>query len=164
MNWEMRHQYVVEARPHPEMINALDSKTVAYQDREIWWMQMLDDYDVRSRLRENDLYWLAYRDRPVPDAKIAIYPFKRAFEVGVAFTNTQSEQTSPCYLPSPNAREKECWYISIGALTNADITPESLVIASPEMGVGCGPRPHGQRPRFSTLHSSARFRLIGVMP
>jgi hypothetical protein len=113
------------------MVNALHSKTVMYMDSEIWWMPMLDNYDRKGQLWENYVYWLAYRDRPVPDAKIAIYPFKRAFVVGAASTDTQSGQTSMCYLPSPNAPEKECWYISMGAVTNADITPESLVKRAP---------------------------------
>jgi Protein of unknown function (DUF1329) len=133
MNWEMHHHCVVEARPRPGMINTLNSKTVVYLEREIGWMQMLDDYDGRSQLWENYLYRSAYLDRPVSDAKIAISPFKRAFAVGAAFTDTQSVQTSPCYLPSPNAREKECWYISMGAVTNADITPESLVKRAPSL-------------------------------
>jgi len=130
-NWEMRHLYLVEATPRQGMVNALHSKTVMYMDSEIWWMPMLDNYDRRGQLWENYVYWLAYRDRPVPDAKIAIYPFKRAFVVGASSTDTQSGQTSMCYLPSPNAPEKECWYISMGAVTHADITPESLVKRAP---------------------------------
>lgn len=133
MNWEMHHHCVVEARPRPGMINTLDCKTVVYLDREIWWMQMLDDYDGRSRLWENYLYWSAYLDRPFSNSKIATYPFTRAFAVGAAFTDTQSVQTNPCHLLSPNAREKECRYISIGAVTDADITPESLVKRAPSL-------------------------------
>ena len=61
----------------------------------------------RVRLR-NHISWPAYRDRPVPDAKVAIYPFKREFVVGVSSTDVQSA-TSRCAtcpgwkLPSVNA-------------------------------------------------------------
>jgi hypothetical protein len=113
-NWEMQHLYAVEGTPRPGMVNALYSKTVMYMDSEIWWMPMLDNYDRKGQSWENYVYWLAYRDRPVPDAKIAIYPFKRAFVVDAASTDTQCGQTSKCYLHSPNSPEKECWYISMG--------------------------------------------------
>ena len=129
--WEMRHLYIVEAMPRPGMVNALHSKTVMYMDSEIWWMPMVDNYDRGGQLWENYVYFLAYRDRPVPDAKVAIYPFKRAFVVGAASTDTQSGQASMCYLPSPTAPEKECWYVSMGAVTKADIAPESMVRRAP---------------------------------
>jgi len=126
-NWEIRHIYVVEATPRAGVSgNALHSRTIMYMDGEVWWMPMIDNYDRKGILWENYVYFLAYRDRPVPDARVAIYPFKRAFVVGAASTDVQSGQTSMCYLPSPHAPEKECWYISMGALTNADMRPEEL--------------------------------------
>lgn len=125
--WEMRHIYIVEAKPRPGKVNALHSREILYMDGEIWWMPYLDNYDRKGQLWENYVYWLAYRDRPVPDAKVAIYPFKRAFIVGAASTDVQSGQTSMCYLPSPYAPERECWYISMGAVSSADITPQTLV-------------------------------------
>lgn len=129
--WEMRHIYIVEATPRPGKVNALHSKTIMYMDGEIWWMPMLDNYDRKGQLWENYVYFLAYRDRPIPDARIAIYPFKRAFVVGASSTDVQSGQTSMCYLPSPHAPEKECWYISMGAVSNVDMTPEAMVKRAP---------------------------------
>ena len=42
----------------------------------------VDSYDQKGHLWRTHIFWLAYRDRPVPDAKVAIYPFKREFVVG----------------------------------------------------------------------------------
>ncbi|HYA35042.1 MAG TPA: DUF1329 domain-containing protein, partial [Candidatus Binataceae bacterium] len=79
-NWEMRHMYVVEATPRKGH-NELQSKTILYIDGEIWYPLYEDEYDLRGQLWQNHIYWLTYRDRPVPDARVAIYPFKRAFVV-----------------------------------------------------------------------------------
>jgi hypothetical protein len=53
-------------------------------DSEVWFEPCIDTYDQRGQLWRTHIYWLAYRDRPVPDACIAIYPFKREFVVGAA--------------------------------------------------------------------------------
>ena len=45
---------------------------------------------VRASCSAAHIYWLATRDRPVPDAKVAIYPFKRSFVVGAVSTDVQS--------------------------------------------------------------------------
>ena len=65
--------------------------------------------------------------------EVTPYPFRRAFVVSVGFTDTQSGLTSLCCLPSPKAREKQCWYISMVAVTTADITPESPVKRTPSV-------------------------------
>ena len=71
-------------------INALDSRTVIYHgQRNV--VRALHRY-LRSRRQAlpRHIYWLATRDRPVPDAKVAIYPFKRSFVVGAVSTDVQS--------------------------------------------------------------------------
>jgi hypothetical protein len=75
----MRHIYLVEAIPNRSKVNALDSRTVVFMDSEMWFEPYIDIYDRSGRLVRNHIYWLATRDRPVPDAKVAIYPFKRSF-------------------------------------------------------------------------------------
>jgi len=88
--WEMRHMYVIEATPNRHRVRALDSRTVIYMDSEMWFEPYIDTYDRDGRLFRNHIYWLATRDRPVPDAKVAIYPFKRSFVVGACATDVQS--------------------------------------------------------------------------
>jgi hypothetical protein len=134
--WELRHIYLVEATPRRTVNNAgaLDSKTEIYMDSEMWFEPYVDTYDRRGELWRNHIYWLAYRDRPVPDAHVAIYPFKREFVVGAASTDVQSSMATMCYLPGLETPEHECWYINMGAVDRSFFTVDSMVRAS-EVGM-----------------------------
>ena len=131
-NWESRHMYVVEATPRRDANNpgALDKKTVVYLDSEVWFEPYIDTYDQRGQLWRTHIYWLAYRDRPVPDARIAIYPFKREFVVGAASIDTQGNFSTMCYLPGRNTPEHECWYINQGAVDKEFFTVRAMEAAS----------------------------------
>ena len=129
-NWELRHMYVVEATPRRGHINALDSRTVVYMDSEVWFEPFIDTYDREGQLFRSHIYWLANRDRPVPDAKVAIYPFKRSFVVGAVSTDVQSGQATMCYLPGIDTPEKECWYINMGAVDKNFFTTDAMVRAA----------------------------------
>ncbi|HXW84191.1 MAG TPA: DUF1329 domain-containing protein [Candidatus Binataceae bacterium] len=124
--WEMRHLYVVEATPRMGHINALDSRTVVYLDSELWFEPYIDTYDRRGQLFRSHIYWVATRDRPVPDARVAIYPFKRSFVVGAVSTDVQSGQATMCYLPGRETPERECWYINMGAVNKDDMTAYAM--------------------------------------
>jgi Protein of unknown function (DUF1329) len=131
-NWEMRRLYIVEARPrHSVAAQALQSKTILYIDGEMWFEPYIDTYDPSGQLWQNHIYWLTYRDRPVPDARVAIYPFKRAFVVGAAATDVQSGMTTMCYLPGQHTPERECWYINMGAVGRDFFTTQAMVKAAP---------------------------------
>ena len=124
--------YIVEARPrHAKASQALQSRTVLYIDSEDWFPLYEDTYDSSGRLWQNHIYWLTYRDRPVPDARVAIYPFKRAFVVGAAATDVQSGFAQMCYLPGQHTPERECWYINMGAVTRPFFDTDSMVRAAP---------------------------------
>jgi hypothetical protein len=99
-------------------------------DSEMWFEPYIDEYDQQGRLWVNHIWWTAYRDRPVPDAKIAIYPFKRAFEVGAVSTDVQSGLATMCYLPGMETPERECWYINMGAVDRTDFTTDAMVRAA----------------------------------
>jgi len=73
------------------------------------------------------IYWLTYRDRPVPDARVAIYPFKREFVVGALAEDIQGGVHSMCYLPGRETPERECWYINMGAVDRKFFDPDSMV-------------------------------------
>jgi hypothetical protein len=133
-NWEMRHMYVIEATPRYKVVNTLQGRNIVYMDSEVWFEPYVDVYDRQGQLFQNFTYWLTYRDRPVPDAKVAIYPFKREFVVGAAATDIQGGVSSQCYLPSANTPERECWYINMGAVDKGFFTPESMQHAA-ESGV-----------------------------
>ena len=123
--------YVVEARPRPERASgALHLKTILYVDSEMWFEPYIDKYDRRGELWQSQIYWLAYRDRPVPDARVAIYPFKRLFVVAAVSTDVQNGQATPCYLPGAETPERECWYINMGAVDKSFFSNASIVKAA----------------------------------
>jgi uncharacterized protein DUF1329 len=125
---EMRRVYVVETVANPKINpNDLYSKHIVYIDAEADVVLSHDMYDRRGELMVNFTNWLTYRDRPVPDAKIAIYPFKRLFQVNGTSTNVQTGLSSFCDLPTPNATERECWYINMGSVNRADFTTGAMV-------------------------------------
>jgi hypothetical protein len=128
--WEMRHMYIVEAAPDRSRVNALQSRTVIYMDSEMWFEPYIDTYDQSGRLFRSCIYWLATRDRPVPDARVAIYPFKRSFVVGAVSTDVQSGFATMCYLPGRETAEKECWYINMGAVDKSFFTTDAMVRAA----------------------------------
>jgi Protein of unknown function (DUF1329) len=128
--WEMRHMYVIEALPDRSRINAIDSRTIIYLDSEMWFEPYIDTYDRAGKLFRNHIYWLATRDRPVPDAKVAIYPFKRSFVVGAVSTDVQSGLGTMCYLPGIETPERECWYINMGAVDKSFFTTDAMVRAA----------------------------------
>jgi hypothetical protein len=128
--WEMRHLYVVEARPDRSRVNALDARTIIYLDSEMWFEPYIDTYDRSGRLFRSHIYWLATRDRPVPDAKVAIYPFKRSFVVGAVSTDVQAGLATMCYLPGHETPEHECWYINMGAVDKQFFTTDAMVRAA----------------------------------
>ncbi len=128
--WEMRHLYVIQALPNRKEVNALDSKTIIYLDGEMWFEPYIDTYDQRGNLFRSHIYWLATRDRPVPDAKVAIYPFKRSFVVGAVSTDVQSGLATMCYLPGIETPERECWYINMGAVDRDFFTTEAMFRAA----------------------------------
>jgi Protein of unknown function (DUF1329) len=128
--WEMRHLYVVQATPRRHHVNALDSRTIIYLDSEMWFEPYIDTYDRAGRLFRSHIYWLATRDRPVPDARVAIYPFKRSFVVGAVATDVQSGLATMCYLPGHETPEHECWYINMGAVDKTNFTTDAMVRAA----------------------------------
>ena len=128
--WEMRHMYLLEATPDLSRISPLDSRTVLYMDSETWFEPYIDDYDRNGHLFRSHIYWLATRDRPVPDAHVAIYPFKRSFVAGAVSTDVQSGLSTVCYLPGRESPERECWYINMGAVDKSFFSTDAMVRAA----------------------------------
>ena len=132
-NWEMRDLYVVSASPRKGRgaVNALEKASIVYIDSEVWFEPYVDTYDQQGQLFRSHIYYLTYHDRPVPDAKVAIYPFNREFVVGAAAIDVQGGFSTMCYLPGRNVPEHECWYINMGAVDKNFFTTQAMVQAAP---------------------------------
>jgi hypothetical protein len=133
-NWETRHLYVVEATPRSDVNDSSGSlykKSVMYMDSEIMFTPYVDSYDRTGQLWKNGIYYMTYRDRLVPEARVAIYPFPRVFVVSAVNTDVQAGFGTGCYLPSAFTPERECWYINMGAVDRGFFTPEAMRNAAP---------------------------------
>jgi len=129
-DWEMRNLYLVEVTPRPDRAgNVLQSKTIVYIDGEAWFSPYVDSYDRKGELWHTQIYLMTYRDRPVPDAKVAIYPFPREFNIAATSVDVQSGMSNTCYLPGPDSPERECWYINMGAVDRQFFTTEAMIKA-----------------------------------
>jgi Protein of unknown function (DUF1329) len=133
-DWELRHVYIVNATPRKiahAAYGALARNTMVYLDSEVWFENMVDTYDQQGRLWQAHIYYITYRDRPVPDARVAIYPFKRSFVVGAQSVDEQGGIATMCYLPGKKTPERECWYINMGAVDKDFCSVKAMVAAAP---------------------------------
>jgi uncharacterized protein DUF1329 len=130
-NWEMRHLYIVEGIARPERLPGdLYGKHVIYIDSEADFGMYQDQYDRKGQLFINYTSWLKYADRPVPDAKIAIYPFKRLFQTASSSTDVQSGLSTVAYHPGLDVPERECWYVNMGAVDKSFFNTDAMVRAA----------------------------------
>ncbi|MGO9605921.1 MAG: DUF1329 domain-containing protein [Candidatus Binataceae bacterium] len=124
-DWEMRHLYVVEATAKPGS-NFSIPRRILYLDSEGWFVTASDQYDRDGKLWKTIATFNAYRDRPVPDARVAIYPYKRMFQLGLVDEDLTTGMSSVIYMPGPEAPDRECWYIDMGAVDNAFFSPLAM--------------------------------------
>lgn len=129
--WALRHYYIVQATPKFEQ--SLYTKEIIYVDSEADFPMSVDLYDRTGKLFLNYTSWMAYNDRPEPGARIAIYPFKREFQVGSSTVNLQTGFSSVCYHPSREEQTHDSWFINMGAVQLDWFLPEQ-VAASAEGG------------------------------
>lgn len=128
--WQVRHTYMIQARPRPGHFNSLYEHEVLYIDSEADFVMAGDTYDRSGQLFNNYVSWTYYADRAQPDARIAIYPFKRLFQVGSSTLNVQSGFSTVCYHPSPHAPSADSWFINMGAIDRSWFTTEALQAAA----------------------------------
>jgi hypothetical protein len=129
--WQLRRVFIIEGTPRRSRVpEELYSRHVVYVDAEGWAVFAHDAYDRHGELYKSFANWLTYRDRPVANARVAIYPFKRLFEVAETTTDVQSGLAETCFLPSPDANEKETWYINMGVTSKSMFTLQAVVDAA----------------------------------
>jgi len=124
-NWEMHHLYVIEADSKPGRDLSIP-KRIFYIDSEGWFITASDQYDRDGKLWKTIATFDTYRDRPVPDARVAIYPYKRMFQLGLVDEDLDTGYSSVVYMPGTTAPDRECWYIDMGMVDNAFLQPQAL--------------------------------------
>jgi len=117
-NWEMRQVYVVEATPRR---GSLFSRRLLYLDSEGWFITASDQYDRTGALWKTLAIFNAYRDRSVPTASQAVYPFKRIFETAIVDEDLQSGFSTVSFMPGYEHDEREGWFIDSGAVSQASM-------------------------------------------
>ncbi|MFZ0887362.1 MAG: DUF1329 domain-containing protein [Candidatus Binataceae bacterium] len=131
-NWEMRRIYVVQGTARRKRVpEEMYGAHVLYIDSEAVSVVYQDLYDRRGELWRNYTRWTAYRDRPVPDARVAIYPFKRVFQAAASIADLKSGFASTCYSPAPDTAERESWYINMGAVDKSFFSTQAMAAAAP---------------------------------
>ena len=129
--WQLRRLYMIEAKARPgRYASPLYSREIIYIDSEADFPMFVDMYDNRDQLWFNYTTWMNYADRARSDSRIAIYPFKREFQVGSSTVDVQSGLSSVCYHPSMNAPSPEGWFINMGAVDRDWFTPEAMARAA----------------------------------
>lgn len=121
-NWEMRQLYVVEATAKPSAAprkltrNGMTiPKRILYIDSEGWFITASDQYDNDGDLWKTLAIFNAYRDRGMPTAHEAIYPFKRMIETAIVDEDIKTGFSTVSYMPGKESEEREGWYIDPGA-------------------------------------------------
>ncbi len=127
-NWEMRNLYVVEAtvksRPFPGG-NVIVPRRILYIDSEGWFVTAADLFNPNGELWKTIATFHAYRDRSTPNARVAVWPFKRMFETAMVDEDLTSGFSTTVYAPRREGHS-ECWYINSGAVDRAFFTPARL--------------------------------------
>ena len=132
-NWEMRQLYVIEATAKPlswhqklGSSGVIIPKRVLYLDSEGWFITASDQYDMEGKLWKTIATFNTFADRPVPDAKVAIYPYKRMFQTALVDEDLQSGFSSVLYMPGHESEDHESWYINMGLVTKAFLDPNQM--------------------------------------
>ena len=127
-DWEMRHLYIVEADAKPGHDVSIP-KRIFYIDSEGWFITASDQYGRDGKMWKTLATYNTFRDRPVPDAQIAIYPYKRIFQLGLVDENVETGASSVIYMPGKNSPDKECWYIDMGVVDQGFFNPNAMEAA-----------------------------------
>ena len=132
-DWEMRQLYAIEATAKPlswhQKIGSsgvLIPKRILYIDSEGWFITASDQYDGEGKLWKTIATFNTFADRPVKDATVAIYPYKRMFQTALVDEDVQNGFSSVVYMPGHESQDHESWYINMGIVTKAFLDPNQM--------------------------------------
>jgi hypothetical protein len=133
--WEMRQLYVIEATAKPlswsQKIGSSGvsvPRRILYIDSEGWFITASDQYDGAGKLWKTIATFNTYRDRPVADAKVAVYPFKRIFQTALVDEDLQDGFSSVITMPGRESPDHESWYINMGTVTQSFLDPHQMTM------------------------------------
>jgi hypothetical protein len=127
-NWQMRNLYVIEAtaKARPFLGDSMIvPRRVLYIDSEGWFITASDLFNPNGELWKTIATFHAYRDRPVPSARVNVWPYKRMFETATVEEDLTSGFSTVVYAP-PRDGAGECWHINSGAVDRTFFTPARL--------------------------------------
>jgi hypothetical protein len=130
-NWEIRNLYVIEATAKGSSILAASPtipKRIFYIDSEGWFITASDQSDRNGQLWKTLVAFHAYRDRAVPNARVAIWPFKRMFETALVDEDLTSGFSTVIYTPGHSGNDDSI-FENMGAVDQTFFTPEKMVQA-----------------------------------
>jgi hypothetical protein len=99
-----------------------------YIDSEGWFITASDQFDERGQVAKTLVTFNAYRDRPIANARVAIWPFKRIFQTAMVDEDLSDGFSTVVYSPGHEAHDDGV-YINMGAIDRAFFTPEKMVQA-----------------------------------
>ena len=132
-NWEMRRLYVIEADAKQTSLlgsGVVIPKRIFYIDSEGWFITASDQYDHDGKLWKTVATFNAYRDRPIPDARVAIWPFKRMFQTALVDEDVTNGFSTVVLSPGVETEEHESWYINMGIATDNFFNPNTMANAA----------------------------------
>ncbi|MDE3159143.1 MAG: DUF1329 domain-containing protein [Acidobacteriota bacterium] len=127
-NWQMRRLYVIEATAkHQASLggSTIVPRRVLYIDSEGWFITAADLYGPNGQLWKTIVNFHAYSDRATPNARVAIWPYKRMFETAQVDEDLTTGFSTTLYSP-PAKGGSEGWYINSGTVDKAFFTPMRL--------------------------------------
>jgi hypothetical protein len=130
-NWEMRNLYVIEATAKPGSLlgsSPTIPKRILYIDSEGWFITASDQFAHNGQLWKTLVAFHAYRDRAVPNAKVAIWPFKRMFETALVDQDLTTGFSTVIYSPGHGGND-DSLFVNMGAVDRDFFTPEKMVQA-----------------------------------
>jgi hypothetical protein len=127
-NWEMRRLFVIEAtaKHRPSLGgDTIVPRRVLYIDSEGWFITAADLYGPNGQLWKTIANFYAYSDRATPNARVAVWPYKRMFETAQVDEDLTTGFSTTLYSPAHDSGN-EGWYINTGAVDRTFFTPMRL--------------------------------------
>src|SRR5258708_13227930 len=103
-------------------------KRILYVDSEGWFITASDQYNDRDQLWKTLVTFHAYQDRPGPNARVAIWPFKRMFQTAMVDEDVTDGFSTVIYTPG-HENHYDTLFINMSPITPNLFPPQTLAHA-----------------------------------